>query len=225
MGVTLPQTALNGSASVRSQPHIKSGPKHRETGHSPYISHYVYAWHDNVDTNVRVRQPKRLIPIGVRYPAHSMNAASNHKALLRIQLHNHLHPLFESIPERRYSVVRHALRRLLQPGGKKVFRLPGMEKASVSLAIKVILMRYVPATTNLENMTEAVGNAGFILELPHITLYWTSQGMHCAACSHRKKCVVSLLAFEVSNSVNLASLKARSCLRGRIRRCRRIGYN
>lgn len=100
-----------------------------------------------------------------------------------------------------------------------------MEKASVSLAIKVILMRYVPATTNLENMTEAVGNAGFILELPHITLYWTSQGMHCAACSHRKKCVVSLLAFEVSNSVNLASLKARSCLRGRIRRCRRIGYN
>lgn len=86
--------------------------------------------------------------------------------------------------------------------------MDGVDQASVNLATEELTVSFNPGLAPLENMAEAVANAGFSLDLPGTELHFDITGMHCAACSSRIERVVSGMEGVAGASVNLAAEKA-----------------
>jgi len=89
---------------------------------------------------------------------------------------------------------------------KVVNRRAGVQQAEVSLASESITLDFDAAEITEEEITTAIGKAGF--SVPMETIQLTISGMTCATCSTRLEKVLSRVSGIASASVNLATEQA-----------------
>ena len=89
---------------------------------------------------------------------------------------------------------------------KVINRRPGVQQAEVSLASESITLDFDAAEITEDEITTAIGKAGFSVPMETIQLFVS--GMTCASCSTRLEKVLSRAGGVASASVNLATEQA-----------------
>lgn len=92
---------------------------------------------------------------------------------------------------------------------KVVSRLPGVESATVNYATEKLSVDYNESSLGMDNIREAVENAGFkLVDANTATISIPIGGMSCAACATRLEKVLGRLDGVTSANVNYATEKA-----------------
>lgn len=88
---------------------------------------------------------------------------------------------------------------------RAVRKLPGVSEANVNLSAENLHLRYDESQVSLENVVQAVDDAGYKALIPSQHVQLDVNGMTCAACSATVERVVSKLQGVQNANVNLAA--------------------
>ena len=88
---------------------------------------------------------------------------------------------------------------------RAVSKLPGVTEANVNLTAENLHLSYDESQVSLENVVQAVNDAGYKALIPSQHAQLEVQGMTCAACSATVERVVGKLPGVQSANVNLAA--------------------